>query len=194
MIIASKEKFITGMDREDARLLMFSFLQKENLRNHCLATAAIMKALAPCMGGDPLQWEVIGILHDIDYEAVEGDMKRHGDEGGRMLEERGLGEEIAGAVRRHNDLLHGDSGNPVDVALQAADNISGLIIACAAVKGGKITDVTEKTIRKKFRERSFAAGCRREKVGGITRYMDLSAFFTLALIAMQDIGADLGLS
>lgn len=182
------------MNREDACTLMSSFLEKENLRIHCLATAAIMKALATRMGGDPEQWELIGILHDIDYEVVGGDMRRHGDEGCRMLLERGIDEEIAGAVRRHNDLFHGKSDTPVDVALQAADNISGLITASAAVKGGKLSEVTEKTIRKKFRERSFAAGCRRENVEGITRFMDLSDFFSLALGAMQEIQSDLGLS
>ncbi|MBP7120119.1 MAG: HDIG domain-containing protein [Methanolinea sp.] len=182
------------MNREDARALMTSFLEKESLRNHCLATAAIMKALAIRMGGNPEQWELIGILHDIDYEVVGGDMQRHGNEGSRILLEQGVNEEIAGAVRRHNDLLHGKSDILVDVALQAADNISGIIIASAAVKGGKLSEVTEKTIRKKFKERSFAAGCRRENVEGITRFMDLSEFFSLALGAMQGIRSDLGLS
>lgn len=182
------------MNWEEARALMNSFLEKESLRSHCLATAAIMKALATRMDGDPERWELIGILHDIDYEIIGGDMQRHGDEGCRMLLERGVDEEIAGAVRRHNDLLHGKSDAAVDVALQAADNISGLIIASAAVKGGKLSKVTEKTIRKKFKERSFAAGCRRENVEGITRFMDLSEFFSLALAAMQEIQSDLGLS
>lgn len=182
------------MNREEARALMNSFLEKESLRHHCLATAAIMKVLATRMGGDPDQWELIGILHDIDYEVVGGDMQRHGDEGCRILLQRGVDEEIAGAVRMHNDILHGQSDAAVDVALQAADNISGLIIASAAVKGGKISDVTEKTIKKKFKERSFAAGCRRENVESITRFMDLFEFFSLALGAMQEIRSDLGLS
>lgn len=182
------------MDREDAKNVMGSFLEKESLRNHCLATAAIMKALALRMGGDPEEWELIGILHDIDYEIVGGDMEKHGEEGYRMLLERGLGEEIAGPVRRHNDILHGKSEEPVDVALQSADNISGLIIACAAVKGGRITEVTEKTIGKKFKERSFAAGCRRENVKDMSRFMDLSEFFSLSLGALQGIRSDLGLS
>ena len=182
------------MNREDALGIMTSFLEKESLRNHCLATAAIMKALALRIGGDPDQWEMIGLLHDIDYEVVGGDMQRHGNEGYQMLLDRGLGEEIAGAVRRHNDILHGKSEELVDVALQSADNISGLIIACAAVKGGRITEVTEKTIRKKFKERSFAAGCRRENVEDITRFMELSEFFSLSLAALQGIRSELGLS
>ncbi|OPX66203.1 MAG: Ribonuclease Y [Methanoregulaceae archaeon PtaB.Bin056] len=186
-------EILEGMQTEEARHLMRACLEKESLRSHCLSTAAIMKALASRMGKDPVQWEMIGLLHDIDYELVGGDMERHGEVGYRMLIEREIGEDIAGAVRRHNDFLSGDSQDPVDVALQAADNISGLIIATAAVKGGRITEVTEKTLRKKFKEKAFAAGCRREKVMGITRFMELPEFFSLALGAMQEIRVDLGL-
>ncbi|OPX73094.1 MAG: phosphodiesterase [Methanoregulaceae archaeon PtaB.Bin152] len=184
---------LVDMQTEEARALMCTCLKKESLRSHCLSTAAIMKALASRMGEDPEQWEMTGLLHDIDYELVGGDMQRHGEVGYRMLKERGIGEDIAGAVRRHNDLLFGDSQDPVDVALQAADNISGLIIAAAAVKQGRITEVSEKTLKKKFKEKAFAAGCRREKVMGITRFMELTEFFSLSLAAMQEIRADLGL-
>ncbi len=181
------------MQREEACALLFSCVQKESLRSHCLATAAIMKALAGRMGKDPERWELIGILHDIDYEIVGGDMNRHGDEGARMLLAQGVDEDIALAVRHHNDSLFGESGDPVDVALQAADNISGLIVAAAAVKGKNISQVSEKTLRKKYREKSFAAGCRRDKVEGITRFMELSDFLALALGAMQDVRVELGL-
>jgi len=187
------EESLVCMHRDEACTLMCTYIQKEGLRGHCLATAAIMKALAARMGGDPGRWELIGILHDIDYEIVGGDMNRHGEEGYRILIARGIDEGIAGAVRRHNDFLYGDSEDPVDVALQAADNISGLITASAAVKGGRLADVTEKTIRKKFKEKAFAAGCRREKVMGITRFMDMTEFFSLALRAMQEIRTELGL-
>ncbi len=184
---------LVGMQTEEARALMCAFLKKESLRSHCLSTAAIMKALAHRMGKDPVQWEITGLLHDIDYELVGGDMQRHGEVGYRMLIERGIGEDIAGAVRRHNDLLYGDSQEPVDVALQAADNLSGLIIAAAAVKQGHITEVSEKTLQKKFKEKAFAAGCRREKVMGITRFMELNEFFSLSLAAIQEIRGELGL-
>lgn len=181
------------MQREEARDIMRAYLKKESLQSHCLATAAIMKALASRIGTDPEQWELIGILHDIDYELVGGDMGRHGEEGYRILKSHGVEENIASTVRRHNDIIYGNSDDTVDIALQAADNISGLVIASAAVKGGRITEVTEKTLRKKFREKAFAAGCRREKVMEITKFMELPEFFSLALGAMQEIRTDLGL-
>lgn len=182
------------MQNEEARSYMRANLQKESLKAHCLATAAIMKALAARMAQDAERWEQIGLLHDIDYERVEGDMQKHGEEGYRMLKAMGIDEDIAGAVRRHNDFLFGDSQARVDVALQAADNISGLIIAAAAVKGGRITEVTAKTVSKKFKEKAFAAGCRREKVIPITQFIDLQEFFALAVDALQEIRGDLGLA
>lgn len=186
-------EILVGMQTDEARALTCACLKKESLRSHSLSTAAIMKALASRMGKDPDQWEITGLLHDIDYELVGGDVKRHGEAGYRMLIERGTGEDIAGAVRRHNDLLFGDSEDPVDVSLRAADNISGLIIAAAAVKGGRITEVSEKTLRKKFKEKAFASGCRREKMMGITRFMELPEFFPLSLGTIQEIRVELGL-
>ncbi|HPJ74273.1 MAG TPA: hypothetical protein PLM96_04710 [Methanoregulaceae archaeon] len=91
-------------------------------------------------------------------------------------------------------MIFGSSEGVADVVLQSADNISGLIIACALVKGGSISDVTPKTVKKKFKEKSFAAGCRREKVWEIEEFMDLSRFFELAIVAMQEIKGDLDLS
>ncbi|HOP67094.1 MAG TPA: hypothetical protein PLG61_05210 [Methanoregulaceae archaeon] len=97
-------------------------------------------------------------------------------------------------MKKHNDMIFGSSEGVADVVLQSADNISGLIIACALVKGGSISDVTPKTVKKKFKEKSFAAGCRREKVWEIEEFMDLSRFFELAIVAMQEIKGDLDLS
>ncbi len=108
--------------------------------------------------------EVIGILHDIDYEEVGEGMERHGDVGADMLLAAGLGDEVAGPVRRHNYVKYGDTDTRVDTALTAADNISGLVIACAMVKGGSVTDVTAKTVRKKVKDKAFAAGTVSEKL------------------------------
>jgi hypothetical protein len=182
------------MDVEGSRQLLYSYVKNEGLRRHCIAVAAIMRALAPKMGGEPDAWEMIGILHDIDYELVNGDMQRHGEEGSRIIRSYGLDEKIAGAVRRHNDLLSGgQSEEAVDVALQASDNISGLVIAAAAVKGGRISEVSESTLRKKFKEKKFAAGCRREKIREISSLMELPEFFSLALFAIKERKEDLGL-
>lgn len=182
------------MERDDAILLLREHVAKESLIAHCRATAAIMRATAGVLEEDADLWEVIGILHDIDYEEVDEDMGRHGDVGAALLRAAGLGEEVAGPVQRHNYEKYGDTDTPVDAALTAADNISGLVIACAMVKGGSISDVTAKTVKKKMKERAFAAGCSRERIQKIEAYMELPAYYALSVAALQGIKEDLGLS
>ncbi|WFN33973.1 HDIG domain-containing protein [Methanogenium sp. S4BF] len=180
------------MESDDAILLLREHVAKESLIAHCRATAAIMRASAGALGEDADLWEVIGILHDIDYEEVNEDMERHGDAGAVLLRAAGFGEEVAGPVQRHNYRKYGDSDTPVDTALTAADNISGLVIACAMVKGGSLSDVTAKTVKKKMKDRAFAAGCSRERIQKIEAYMELSAYYALSVAALQDIKEDLG--
>ena len=124
------------MNSTEAIVLLKTHVKKENLINHCLATAAIMKGLAEKLGEDKEKWEIIGILHDIDFEEIEEDMNLHGERGYSILLEAGVDEEIAEIVRRHNYEKFGDFETRVDVALTAADNISGLVIACARVREG----------------------------------------------------------
>ena len=181
------------MKNDDATMLLKEHVQKESLVGHCRATAAIMRATAEALGEDADLWEKIGILHDIDFEEVGEDMERHGDVGAEILLLAGLGEEVAGPVRRHNYMKYGDTDTPVDNALTAADNISGLVIACAMVKGGSVSDVTAKTVKKKFKEKSFAAGCNRDRIKRIEGYMELPEYYALSVAALQGIKEDLGL-
>ncbi|HOI59028.1 MULTISPECIES: HD domain-containing protein [unclassified Methanoculleus] len=156
------------------------------------ATAAIMKRVAEHLDEDAGTWEVIGLLHDIDYDLVEGDMERHGIEGYRILIENGVPEEIAGIVRRHNHLLTSGYGRPVEIALQAADSASGLLIACALVKGGAIDAVTPRTMKKKFKEKSFAAGCERHRIRLIESLMDMDTFYRLPIDGLMEVRGDIG--
>jgi putative nucleotidyltransferase with HDIG domain len=181
------------MDRSLARELLSRYVHKESLYRHCIATAAVMKEAAAHLGQDQEEWETIGILHDIDFEFVGEDMQRHGVEGYRILKSEGIDERIALPVRNHNDMLFGVSDEPVERVLQAADNVSGLVIACALVKGGKITEVSPKSIQKKFKEKSFAAGCRREMVRRIEPLIDLPTFFALAQKGIAGVRDELGL-
>ena len=121
-------------------------------------------------------------------------MERHGVEGYRLLLENGVPEEIADIVRRHNHLLTSGYDRPVEVALQAADSVSGLILACALVKGGAIDEVTPRTVKKKFKEKSFAAGCDRERIRLIESLMDMETFYRLAIEGLTEVRGDIGLA
>jgi putative nucleotidyltransferase with HDIG domain len=182
------------MDREEALTLLRVHVKGDSLIKHCLATAAVMKATGEYLGEDAAVWEIIGILHDIDFEQVGEDMERHGIVGERILHDHGVDPEIAAIVRRHNHMLFGGYASPVEIALQAADSVSGLIIACALVKGGNLTEVTPKTVKKKFKEKSFAAGCDRDRIRSIEPLVDLPTFYQLAIDGLITIKDDLGLN
>ncbi|MCK9580987.1 MAG: HDIG domain-containing protein [Methanoregula sp.] len=182
------------MDRTAAICLLRQHVHEDSLVNHCLATGAVMKAVAGTLGGDAALWEEIGILHDIDFEEISGDMQRHGIAGATILRSAGVPDIIAGIVAGHNHLLHTvPYALPVEIALQAADSASGLVIACALVKGGNLSDVSVKTITKKAKEKSFAAGCDRSRIALVSSLMELPLFYDHALRGMMEIRFELGL-
>ena len=186
-------KFRSVMDREEALKLLRKYVSNENLIKHCLATSAIMRGLAKRLGEDENRWEIIGLLHDIDYELVKGDMNKHGIKGYEILKSHGLSDDIAEAVKRHNYSLFEPESN-VKIALQAADNLSGLVIACALVKNRKLSEVTPKTVKKKFKDKSFAAGCNRERIKLIEELgINLQEFYDIAIKSLLEIKHELGL-
>ncbi len=182
------------MDRDSALNLLKQYIKNGRLIKHCIAVGAIMKELAKELGEDEKKWEIIGILHDIDYEMVEGDMNKHGVVGAEILKKHGVDDDICEIVKRHNHMLFGDYEKPVEIALQSADAVSGLIIACALVKGGKITEVTPKTVKKKFKEKSFAAGCDRNRIRMIEKLgIELPKLYEIAIRGLIDVKDELGL-
>ena len=134
------------MDRQGALELLKKYVKNDKLIKHCIATSSIMKGLAKELKKDEKRWELLGLLHDIDYELVEGDMNKHGVVGAEILREHGFDEDFCETIKRHNYTLF-KAKTVEDIALQSADNVSGLIIACALVKGKKITSVTPKTVK-----------------------------------------------
>lgn len=184
----------SAMQRSAAIALLRQHVHGDALVKHCLATGAVMKAVAGPLGGDPARWEEIGLLHDIDFEQVTGDMQKHGAAGARLLKDTGVPDDICGVIAGHNHFLHtAPYETPVEIALQAADSASGLITACALVKGGRLSDVTVKTITKKAKEKAFAAGCDRNRIALISPLMEVSVFYGHALAGLMEIRTELGL-
>ena len=182
------------MDRSAAIALLKEYVTDEHLLKHCLATGAVMKSVAAYLGEDATRWELIGILHDIDFQIINGDMQQHGVRGKDLLVQHGFDLDFAEIVLRHNHFLHnGTYERRVEIALQAADSVSGLVIACALVKGGQLSLVTAKTVAKKSKEKSFAAGCDRNRIALIGPVMDLPAFYDSAIQGLMAIHEELGL-
>lgn len=182
------------MRRDEALTLLKEYVTTESLISHCCATAAVMKKTAGFLGEDKDTWEIIGILHDIDFERVGEDMTRHCIEAESILTLHHIDPALIAVIREHNHLLHdGAYETPVEIALQASDSVSGLVIACALVKGGKISDVTPKTVQKKMKDKGFAAGCDRDRIRLIEPLIPLPEFYALAIEGIAEIRDELGL-
>jgi len=184
-----------GITREDALALVRGRLKNPNLVNHSLATEAVLRALAPRFGADPELWGLAGLLHDLDAE-TQPDLSTHTDETAALLQERGVAAEIVEAIRMHNEKAQGRRRqDPFHHALAAGETITGLIAATALVyPDRKLASVQPKSVRKRFKERSFAAGADREIIAECERIgIPLDEFCEICLRAMQEVAGELGL-
>jgi len=183
------------MDREEAFDSVKDNVEGANLVKHMLATEAIMRALAERLGENEEEWEVTGLLHDIDVELTEGDMSSHSKLGADLVREMGASEAIVHAVLSHNEAHGVPLETNLDKALFCADPLTGLITAAALVRPDKkLAGVEVKSVIKRFKEKSFAAGASREQIASCSSLgLELDEFIELGLKAMKGIAADLGL-
>ncbi len=183
------------MTREEAIESIRKNVKNENLIKHMFATEAIMKALAGRFGEDKGKWALAGLLHDIDVELSGGDMSVHGRLGADLIREMGMDEETVHAIMAHNEALGVPRETKLDKALFCADPLTGLITAAALVRPDrKLGSVEAKSVRKRFREKSFAAGASRENISKCGELgLELDEFIELGLKAMQGIAPELGL-
>jgi uncharacterized protein len=181
--------------RIDALEAVRENVKNVNLINHMLAVEAIMKELAKRMGEDEETWGLAGLLHDIDVELVNGDMHNHGVVGSDLVREIDGSEEIARAILAHNEMLGIKRETNLEKALFCADPLTGLITAAALIRPEKKLSVVEaKSVRKRFKEKSFAAGASREGIASCSEIgLELDEFIEIGLKAMQEIAGELGL-
>ena len=184
------------MDRETAWGIVCEFVQSESLRKHMLSVEFAMREYAEHYSEDPDSWALVGLLHDFDWE-VHPSLEQHPMDGAPILRERGLGEEDVRTILSHGPLAADDRRTLRDKALFAVDELTGLITAVALVRPSKdIRDVKIKSIRKKWKDKAFAAGVNRQDVidGCEVLGVDVWDFHVpLVLTAMQKHAADLGL-
>lgn len=185
-------------DREDAWKLVCEYTQNINLRRHMLAVEAGMRAYARRFGEDEALWGLVGLIHDFDYErfpdvAVAG----HPNTGAPILRDRGYDENVVRAVLSHATEVTGvERQSRIEHALYAVDELTGLITAVALVRPSKdIRDVEVKSVRKKWKDKLFAAGVHREEIeaGAAALGVELWEHVGVVLAAMQDIASELGL-
>ena len=184
-------------NRNDAWDLVCEYTKNINLRRHMLAVEAGMRAYARRFGEDEDLWGLVGLLHDFDYErypdvAIDG----HPNTGVPILRERGYDEMVIRAVLSHATEVTGvERRSRMEHALFAVDDLTGLIVAVALVRPSKdIRDVKVKSVKKKWKDKAFAAGVHRDAIeaGAAALSVDLWEHVGVVLEAMQDIAAELG--
>ena len=183
------------MTRKEALDSIKTNILNENLVKHMLATEAIMRSLARRLGQDENEWGLTGLLHDIDMELTNGDMYTHSKLGADLAKELGASEAMAHAILCHNEAHGIPRETMLDKALFCVDPLTGLIIAAALVRPDKkLAGLDAKSVIRKFRQKSFAAGADREQISLCSEIgLELDEFIELGLEAMKGIAANLGL-
>ncbi|NLG72513.1 MAG: HDIG domain-containing protein, partial [Chloroflexi bacterium] len=152
------------MDRAQALALVREFVKNENLVRHMLAVEAAMRFYAEKFGEDVELWGLTGLLHDFDWE-IHPTLDEHPQKGASILRERGVSEVIVRAILSHADHTGVPRQSLMEKALFACDEITGLITAVALVRPSRsLHDLKVSSVKKKWKDRSFAAGANREEI------------------------------
>ncbi|HVS14082.1 MAG TPA: HD domain-containing protein [Thermoanaerobaculia bacterium] len=157
------------MERERAWQIVQEHVSSLNLRKHMLCVEAAMRDYAARLGHDPEPWGLAGLLHDFDWE-LHPTLEAHPKEGAPILRARGVPEDVVRAILAHNTEGTGvERESPLDFALLACDEVPGLITAAALIRPSKdLREVPLKSVKKRWKERAFAAGVDREHVEAAT--------------------------
>lgn len=181
--------------RTEALNLLREYIKNERMIQHCLASEAVMKALARRLGQDEEAWGIAGLLHDIDVEITNADPKVHGQKAAEILNGK-VTDDIIDAIAMHNEDSAGAPRSTVfHHALAAGETITGLITATTLVyPDKKIASVKPKSVVKRMKEKAFAASVRRENILECEIIgIPLDEFAAICIKAMQEISDDLGL-
>lgn len=182
------------MQREEALELVRKHLKNKNLVKHSLAVEACMKAMASPLNQDVDKWALAGILHDLDYEITEKSPELHTTETVKILKEMKVDLEIIHAIQAHAGQVPCES--KMDWAIFSIDPLTGLIIAATLMHPSrKLKEVDLGFVKRRYKEKSFARGAKREDIEQIKNIgLELDEFISICLKAMQGIDKELGLA
>ncbi len=186
----------TPPTRDDAWKLLTGYNQSENLLAHALAVESVMRHFAGKFGEDPDYWGVIGLIHDLDYEQFP-DQHCHKTEA--ILRDEGWPEESIRAVVSHGYGIVNDvkPESRLEKTLFTIDELTGLVAAAALVRPSKsVLDLKAKSVRKKWKDKRFAAGVNREVIetGCDMLGMELSEVITETIEGMKPAASEIGLA
>ena len=184
------------MNRAEAYTIVTEYVKNPSLIKHMLAVEAAMRFYARKFGEDEEKWAIAGLLHDFDWE-IHPTMEEHPQAGEPILREIGVSEEIIHAVLSHTNHTGVARESLMEKALFACDEVTGLITAVALVRPSKaLYDLKVKSVKKKWKDKSFAAGANREEMeqGAEELGIDLWEHVGNVIQAMDAIAGDLDLA
>ncbi len=183
------------MDRDDALAIVREYVKNENLVRHMLAVEAAMRFYAEKFGEDAETWGLVGLLHDFDWE-IHPTLENHPQSGAPILRQRGVPENIVRGILSHADHTGVPRLSRMEKALYACDEITGLVTAVALVRPSRsLLDLTSASVKKKWKDRAFAAGANREEIAKATEEFGIELWEHVdnVIVAMRAIAPELGL-
>lgn len=183
------------MNREEALALVREYVRNESLVRHMLAVEAAMRFYAEQYHENIELWGVTGLLHDFDWE-IHPTLEQHPQAGASILRERDVPEVIVRGILSHADHTGVPRQSSMEKALYACDEITGLVTAVALVRPSRsLYDLTAASVKKKWKDKAFAAGANREEITAATQEfgLDLWEHVDNVILAMRRIAPELGL-
>lgn len=184
------------LNHDEALAILKEYIKNDKMISHCLASEAVMKAVAIKLGHDSKKWALAGLLHDIDVEKTNADPKTHALEAMNILAPYNLDSDILNAIKMHNECATGMiRSQEFEHALAASETITGLIVATTLVyPDKKLASVKPSSVVKRMKEKAFAASVRRENIMECEKIgLSLEEFTTIAIDAMRGIAGEIGL-
>ena len=190
----------SGITIDQAREILHKYVKQPANINHCRESEVIMRALAKRLGEDEELWGIAGLLHDVDWEIIGDDIEEHGIKMQEIFREEGVSDELSAVIVSHvggctEKLPENKRQSKIEHALAAGETITGLIYASALVNPEKkLSAVKVKSIKKKMKDKSFAAKVNRDTIRECEKLdLELDEFIEISLTAMQEISDELGL-
>ena len=180
--------------RAEALDIVQEYVKNINLVRHMLAVEAAMQFYAEKFGEEVELWRVTGLLHDFDWE-IHPTLEEHPQAGTAILRERGVPEVVIHAILSHADHTGVPRETRMEKALAACDEITGLITAVALVRPSRsLDDLTASSVKKKWKDRAFAAGASREEIEHTTAEFGIELWQHVdnVIAAMRRIAPELG--
>jgi putative nucleotidyltransferase with HDIG domain len=183
------------MDRTTAFHIVNEYVKTPGLVNHMLCVEAAMRFYAEKLGEDVELWGLTGLLHDFDWE-IHPNLEQHPTAGAPILRERGVPEVIIQAILSHGVETGVPRISPMEKGLLACDEITGLVTAVALVRPSRsLYDLTSSSVKKKWKDRGFAAGTNREEMVQAAQEFGVEIWEHVdnIILAMRRIAPQLGL-